>query len=93
MRLMSYKRRVARLERAMGVVIAPDEDQIVVFHIVYEDGSPGYRIHHRHWGKPNMTREYIDDRTGNVSDTPPELPCYDLPDRTVPIEADTVRPT
>ena len=80
MRLLSYKRRVTRLERAMIPVVSTGQEIVLEFLVVPANGSPGYRIRHRNWGKPNMTREYVDDRTGEVSATPPELPFYDPPD-------------
>jgi hypothetical protein len=79
MKVLSYKRRITKRERAM-IPAHPVDLGIMEFVVKYEDGSPGYRIRHRNWGKPNMTREYVDNRTGEVSGSPPELPCYDPPD-------------
>ena len=69
MGLLSYKRRVTRLEEAMVAAIPTDRE--VVFHVVFDGGEPGYRIRCRNRGTPNETREYIDDRTGKVSDDAP----------------------
>jgi hypothetical protein len=79
MRLQSYKRRVARLERAMGFV--PMEQEVTI-HVAFVGAGPGpgYSILYEHCGQPNATREYVNDRTGEVSDSPPELPFYDRPD-------------
>jgi hypothetical protein len=74
MRLLSYKRRIAKLERAITPAIPTDQEIVLEFVVKCADGSPGCRIRHRNWGRPNMTREYVDDRTGEILDSPPELP-------------------
>jgi hypothetical protein len=75
MSLMNYKRRLARIERAIAPAIP--EDREVVIHVVFDGGGPGYKIRYRHWGTPNATMEYIDDRTGKVSADAPRRVCFD----------------
>ena len=80
MKLLSYKRRITKLERAIAPAIPTDQEIVLEFVVKHEDGSPGYRIRHRNWGRPNMTREYVCDRTGAVSASSPQLPFYEPPD-------------